>query len=659
MLRLIQGDESEMGWRQDSSYSPYGLKKEFSFIAVLLFFSLQSFSQTPDWTWAKRAGGSGTDWVSSSAADAAGNVYVVGHFYSPAITFGSTTLNNSGLTDMFLVKYNAAGNVVWARKAGSTGSEWVYGVAVDITGNVYIAGQFNSPSITFGSITLNTAGAYDIFFAKYDAAGNVLWARRAGGTQVDGAISVVTDASGNTYVAGNFSSPSVTFGTTTLPIMGGADMFLAKYDAAGNALWARCAGEFNDDLAYSIASDATGNVYMTGTFGSTSIAFGSITLTNANVCVDEIFIVKYNASGTALWAKSAMGGGSDYAYAVATDVSGNVYMSGFFYSPSITFGSISLSNPGGSTAIFIAKYDAAGNAQWVKNPGYGIATSLTTDVCGKIYVTGYFGGPSITFGSTTLLNSGVYDIFVANYNAAGNVLWAIKAGGSDYDQGVSITSSSGTGDVYVAGSYYSPSVTFGSITITNGDVDGFIAMIDSTCSAVPLPVELLSFTGKNEGDVNVMKWTTASEINNDYFSVLRSSTGDNFEEIGTIKGAGNSSQVLNYTFTDLHPLPGINYYRLLQTDYNGEISYSNIIAIKTNIKTIPVIISPDPAVDFIQISFGNKPHDFEIEIMNAFGETVLNAHNQNKIDISALAKGIYFLKLSVENTPDLHKFIKQ
>jgi hypothetical protein len=257
--------------------------------------------------WAKDAGSSvGADCGRSIATDALGNVYVTGYFDSPYITFGSVVLNNPNVSgnypDIFVVKYNAAGNVLWAKREGGMGADYGNSITTDATGNVYVTGYYSSSSITFGSTTLTNAdstGNYpDIFIVKYDAAGNVIWATSAEGTGYDFSYGSTIDATGNLYVTGYFSSPTFNFGTTALTNAGSFDIFIVKYDTSGNVLWAKAAGSSYGERAYSASADISGNVYITGIHNS-SITFGATTLANAGN--GDMFIAKIDAtpSGTA------------------------------------------------------------------------------------------------------------------------------------------------------------------------------------------------------------------------------------------------------------------------------------------------------------------------------------------------------------------------
>jgi hypothetical protein len=326
--------------------------------------------------WAKKEGGSNEDEGIGIATDGSGNVYVTGLFTSSSINFEGFIITNagSGNGDIFVVKYDPSGTVLWAKSAGGSGDDWGNSITTDGSGNVYVTGLFISSSITFGNTILYNAGtsSQDIFIVKYEpTSGNVVWAKRAGGSDNDHANGVITDIDGNVYVTGGFASPSITFGGIILAnaASGSNDMFIVKYDPSGTVLWAKKAGGSFQDNGWGIAAQGTegsDNVFVTGAFSSPSITFGNITLTNNHKSTD-IFIVKYKASdGTVQWAKCAGGTGTDIAWGIATDGDGNAYLTGYFTSTSITFGTITLSNNSKWADMFITKYNADGNVPWAK-----------------------------------------------------------------------------------------------------------------------------------------------------------------------------------------------------------------------------------------------------------------------------------------------------
>ena len=427
------------------------------------------------------------------AIDASGNRYVTGYFFSSTITFGSTTLTNAGNNDMFIVKYDPLGAVLWAKSAGGPDLDRGFDVVVDGSGNVYVTGSFWSNSLSFGSITISNTGFIDVFVVKYDSSGNVLWANNAGGTQQDWAYGVGVDGSGNCYVTGYSSSGTMFFGSTALANVGnGSDIFIAKYSPSGNLIWAKNAGGNNSTESWDIAVDVKGNCYITGMFYGSTMNFGNnITVTNATPPEGDFYVAKYDSSGNAVWAKSAGGTAAEQGRGITIDGNGNSYVTGWFNSSSISFGTTILNTTGGYDG-FVVKYDTAGTVVWAKSIAGGTASDYCQDIAvdgsGNSYVTGYFGSSILNFGSVTLTNtgsSGTPDVFVAKYDNSGSIVWVKGAGSSGDDQGRGIAVDGG-GNSYVTGLFTSSSMTLGSTTLTNaGSVDIFNGKLGSGCASAP------------------------------------------------------------------------------------------------------------------------------------------------------------------------------
>ncbi|MBX3165502.1 MAG: SBBP repeat-containing protein [Bacteroidetes bacterium] len=302
--------------------------KHFLIFTVFLFLiHKQTIAQQPTgWHWVKNNSTS----ANAITTDVYGNVYLTGD-YGDTISFGTTTLSNSAGSGMYLVKYDALGNVLWAKTQTGAGGATGMGVSTDINGNVYVTGSYHYASITFGTYTLtgSTALFANFFIVKFDANGNVLWAKSAAGTGLDGGYRVSSDSNGNAFVTGYFRSASFVIGTHTLINQtsgAGSNVFIAKYDPVGNVLWAKAAVGTNTKLsAYgnSVSADADGNAVITGYFRASSIIFGTYTLTDAGGI--QLFVAKYAPNGNVLWAKATGGSGGDIGSAVSTDVNGNIF----------------------------------------------------------------------------------------------------------------------------------------------------------------------------------------------------------------------------------------------------------------------------------------------------------------------------------------------
>ncbi len=476
------------------------MKYTILIIVVLLISSSNTFSQAPNWAWAKNPGWYGfEDGASKICVDCLGNVYMTGTYSTPTISFGSFILTNvnaiNDTFDIYIAKYDPNGNVLWAKSIGGRSDDFAGSVTTDSFGNVYLVGYFWSDSIIFESITLTNIqghnGAGDIFIAKYDSTGNILWAKSAGGYGNDAAIAVSTDFIGNVYVAGGFQSSSITFGTTTLTNSDTINqvlyLFIAKYDSAGNVLWAKGTGGSYDDGVSSITTDVFGNLYITGGFQSDSITFGTITLINSSANLLNMFLVKYDSTGNVIWAKKAGGDNNTEGTSVSTNVYGNIYVCGSFQSHTLNFDSNILTLVG-IEDLFLVKYDSTGNVLWAKGAGGNggaNASSVTVDNLGYVDIAGSFFGSTITIGSTILTNdsSGTMDIFLAKYDSSGNVIWSKSSGGIYNDYANSIISDQ-LGNIYIAGEFSSPIINFGIYPFTNPsngqDWSIFIAKINNS-----------------------------------------------------------------------------------------------------------------------------------------------------------------------------------
>lgn len=461
--------------------------KKLICIIILLFTCRICSAQTPAWVWSRSAGGVSNDYSNATCTDANGNVYITGTFQSSTITFGSYTLNNTatGSLDIFVVKYDANGNVLWAVKGGGTSDDWAYSIVTDASGHVIITGHYTSSSITFGTTTLTNVSNYtymnDFFVVKYDSLGTVIWAKSGGGGRNDVSWSVCTDLNNNVFITGEFDSDTMKFGNYTL-IKGSNnyyDAFTAKYDAGGNVLWAKSAGGTQAERGWSICSDLGGNAYVTGYFQS-SVIFGSDTIVASGNT--DMFIFKYSANGNEIWAKRALkpsAGNDVMGTAIISDANANLYLTGFFQY-SVAFGGDTLGNAG-NRSVFLAKYDSSGNALWGKSPG-GTNNDFSQAICGdangNVYISGYFASSFLNFGGNPVFNAniGYADIYVASYDANGNALWAKSIGNQDNDYGMGICSAGNS--VYVTGYYGSFSLDFGGIIITNtGSNDVFLAKL--------------------------------------------------------------------------------------------------------------------------------------------------------------------------------------
>jgi Beta-propeller repeat len=397
--------------------------------------------------WSKSWGSSSSDYPWDVAVDAAGNVYVTGYFYY-SVNFGGATLTSKGSADVFLVSYTPSGKHRWSKSFGGSSTDYGYGLALDAAGNVYITGIFYN-TINFGGTTLSTKGSYDVFVASFSSNGTHRWSKGYGSSSYDYGYDIAADSAGNVYVTGYYST-GANFGGTNLTTKGGYDVFLASYTSTGAHRWSKGFGSTSSDYGWGVATDGGGNVYLTGYFYNT-INFGGATLTSSGSV--DTYLASFTPAGVHRWSKAFGGTSSDYGYDVATDASGNVYVTGSFYYD-VNFGGGKISSKGGRD-IYIASFTPAGVHRWSKgfgststDYGYGVAA----DAAGNVYLTGYFYS-GVDFGGGTLTSKGSYDVFMASYTSSGAHRWSRSHGSTSGDYGRRVAADS-AGNAYFAGSYY-------------------------------------------------------------------------------------------------------------------------------------------------------------------------------------------------------------
>jgi len=372
--------------------------------------------------WVAQIGGQGAATsVASVAVDSVGDVYAAGSF-NLTVSFSGAPLTSAGGTDGFLAKYSgASGGLVWYMRLGGASADKVYAVAVDGNDDVIVTGYFTG-SASFGAAAVTSAGASDIFLAKYSGDdGRLVWSKTFGGSGYDIGAGLAIRNDGSIVLTGTFSAVT-DFGSGPWQSAGGTDVFLAVYDSNGANLWSRAMGGAGDDTANAVALDPDGNPVFTGYFLNT-VDFGGGPIVGSTV--PEIFLAKYTAtSGAHVWSKGFQSatiplfGGSGRAVAVGVD--GSVALTGSI-TDDVDFGGGALNGPYTSD-IFLAQFSSTGAYRWSKrfvansrDEGEGIAFDLNGDLA----VAGVFAS-AVNFGGATLSPGGSSNAFLAKFSSTGS-----------------------------------------------------------------------------------------------------------------------------------------------------------------------------------------------------------------------------------------------
>lgn len=581
-------------------------------ITIFICYCTIIFSQTPKWLWA-------VDPYDANAhgraivTDENGYSYVTGVFSSAQAVFDTIVLSSNSYNQQaaFIVKYDTAGNVIWAkdfRNVNPAGSmPWLsgWGISLDKSGNCYTTGTIPDTSIIDSVIVYPHDFGNDIYVTKHSTSGNFKWVRREGGPYDDIPAGIVSDSIGNSYVAAYFSTETI-IGNDTIPGKGFTDIIIYSYDPNGNLRWYKHTGGSFGDKTSCIALSSDNNFYVTGLFRSTVI-FGHDTLTSLGFT--DMFVAKMDTLGNYLWIKQIGGTNAMTSHSVSCDKWGNVYATGKFSDTTYIDNTVLY-----GTGIFIVKYDSSGNFQWVRNEvnsnqSSSEATGISTDDNGNSYITGICND-TIVLNNDTIFGSGLY---VIKLDLSGDLIWQLR---SEHGGIGSAIHADNSGHCYVTGFY-----------IHNLVLD---SIIDLHCNVDNV------FTGKivcygQPSDISIVN------------GFLSSSTASYYQWFL------NGSQISGANSQNYFPLQN-GFYVVLTYDTNGCIAYSDPflfegvgIAELFNGKSITVF--PNPSFEF----FNFDVEDFEkIIIRDLMGKEILSS-TKSIIDLKNYTSGIYYYSVSTKS----------
>lgn len=418
--------------------------------------------------------------------DNEGSIYVTGD------TSGSLDGNiRRGLSDLLIIKMNSSGEKIWSRQLGTAGSySQGRSITVDVFGNLYVAGTTN------GSLDGNTLeGATDTIIVKYDSAGTKIWSRQFGGTGHSTITnSITSDRNGDIYITG-WTDGALDNNALT----GVQHVFVVKFDSIGTKIWTRELGvptSSKYSVGQDIASDVAGNIYVTG--DTTGNLDGNFQQGYA-----ELFVVKYNSTGTRVWTRQfGVRGSFMNSFGITANVDGNFYITGMAY------GSLDGNTLIGSSDYFVSKYNSSGIRLWTKQ--WGISSNgsrISSDLAGNLFVAGVTNVVNDQFlfvhKIVPVTNTVRYNANGATSGSAPADQYVINGGGvstaansgllskSGYSFAGWSTSADGSGITYVAGS--------SGVVVSNSNLTLYAKWFNGICGATG--DSCYNYDGVNNGTI--------------------------------------------------------------------------------------------------------------------------------------------------------------
>lgn len=611
---------------------------------------------------------------------------------------------------IFFSRLNLAQNSFIAHYGGSN-YEWGYSVIQTADGGYAMAGVSNTPS---------SGGNYDVYVVKINSAGAVQWSNTIGGNQEEYAYDIKELAASQGYII---------TGTTRSYGAGGRDVYLVKLNSSGTLAWTRVYGHMGDDVAYGTIELPNGSFISAGWTSSTAPwrqliiwinssgavtadmtrggtnDYGALSVSKTsnnelitcgwtwyNTITNGLYITRMTTNGTIIFQATVDGNLEEWGRSIRQTADGGYIVAGTSYVSGETL--IAKVNSNGSSVQWSNKYP------FVMDEG-GQYIIQTTD-----------GGFAVT--GRTQLGSGSWDVALIKLTSNGNVQWFKTYGSPSHEEGRSIIQTSDGGYLIAGGTWgYGPggsmflvktdsdgnapcAVTTQTLSVTSygllsaastswsspsyGSTSGGSATDQTwsgtnSCTGGLMPVELLYFVGECKDNSVQLNWGTASEENNSHFEVERAmAAGSNlqWETIGRVQGAGNSSTFRNYEFIDTelpaaHYLLPTVYYRLKQVDYDGKYEYFGPISVKCREPDEwELILQNTPATDeLLGTLFSPKDKTVQMEIADLHGrkihyhlQSISKGSNMIKIDLKTIQSGVYFINVKGNGKQIVRKFVK-
>jgi hypothetical protein len=616
--------------------------------------------------WGTYYGGSDVDEGLSVSTDLSGNVYLAGHTKSSnniATALVHQVTYDAG-SDGFVAKFNINGVRQWGTYYGNNGGDQFLSSAVDLNGNIYAAGYTSSGTgISHnGHQNIHGGGTYDAFLVKLHSSGIRIWATYYGGTSGDYGFGCTVDLSGNVYLAGHTESNIgiATPNSYQATRNGSTDAFLVKFSSTGARAWGTYFGGNQIEWGSSCATDQLGNVYLAGHTASTSnIAHNGHQDTHGGGGYDA-YLVKFNPSGSRLWATYYGGSNGEYGYSCCTDLNNNVYLVGDTYSNNGIHTAGTYQNIlKGNVDAFLVKFNPSGNRLWGTyfggtNADFGASCRTRND--GNVYLAGWTNSTNIILPVNShqpANGGGLNDAYLFLFNSNnGQGMWGTYYGGNAEDIGKSCTTDN-FGNVYLTGRTLSNNnisfpVPGAHQTTRGGNSDGFLVKF-SDCSIIAEFDEEIVYICEGESVqlvVNVSagnppytyQWSPQTGINNPniYNPIASPATTTTYIVTATdINGCTATAQVTVHVFPnpDIPILGGPNYTCMpddtwIIQNYNSNYTYDWHVVVNGN----QVSSSFNGGSTFSYDWMNNFPNGGQIQVVvtdpvtNCFSETYLNVY---------------------------------
>ena len=563
-------------------------------------FFLVKFDENGNLLWGIREGGYAREWGRSIDVDLAGNIYVCGNFIGGDSNIGGTTISNNGDYGFFISKYKSSGALLWYKIGNTPDKELMRNIVVfPETGNLYAFGDFEDDHLTLDSVTIynHYEGNLDNFLFKLNTNGDVLWGRCIGGNQIEKGNFCTVDSREDVFVTGTYASSECYIGSDTLfnPTVYNSDTYIAMYSYLGNYEWSHSISGDDSEIAYSITSDTSDFIFVTGYFNSSSLNIGGQTFINNGDY--DIFVAKYDYQSGFHWAITAGGTGTDKANVITINQNRELFITGTYTSPTLQFDSSTLYHTSGED-IFLAKLK---------------------DYCEM---------PDVFIGNDTILYA--QDELIIDIPGYQNYFW-----GNGYS-GQSIT---------VQGSDYNTGYT--PLTITVVDSSGCVSEDEILITICNYPQ---NFLGSDTTILDNQQIALNANFGYDSFVWNTGEIGSSIIVNGSIIGTGDYYYWVEAS--DQYGCLGLDTILITIIEENsieeiGDMGYK-IYPVPTS-NVVNIVNNNSEIITAITI--------YKTNLQKIRGWSINNTDSDLVVDVSELSSGVYFMRIESSNTSRLVKIV--
>lgn len=661
----------------------------FLFFFSFFIFGTAAISQDIDnepcvinnWAWAQSIVAEDSYGNNDLTVGLDGNLYAAGAF-SYGMTLGDSTYQSNGGTDLYIIKYNPSGLILWQRSVGSTGWDEATAIAADANGNVYLAGVFSDTLAIDGHQVVSNNSSPDIFLAKFDPYGDLLWLKRYGGAGYDRAGGLAIQPNGSIYLTGGFEGVANIGGALINSDVNG-NSFLLKLNPSGGKTWLKQFGN-TASLKINVALKSDNSIVIGGDF-TDQLKIQSTMITGSSYNLAG-FVAEFAANnGSLKWLKKVnTGDATCMLLSLAIGTEDDIYIGGSFsdnYNSDVFgLGDSTFIDTGG----FVAKLDATGNASWSKQLSSGMfnfVSDIAVDDDNNVYATGLFTSDIDFAGQVYNAFGGVIMKFDSE-DGTDLKLWS--SGDFSYEH-VNFIASDAQGRIYCTGSF-DDSMVLGAhaLSVESGYNDAFVARLDKSLpllanepqvAAKHIDFSNISSTGaeiswqngggnarmvimKKLGKPNVGKIVDGS-LYNDGGGVFGNGSAMGSDQFVVYNGTGESVAVSGL---EPHKIYGVTVIEYNYSESCGVANYQTKKIATGLLSTTPQQLAqskfrvyPNPVKDEMNIIL-TTPHqgkrnfllvDQKGKPVHRFTAQLQPGENQLAVDISRqdLMRGTYLLKI--------------